>query len=180
MKLLERFWSNVNKTETCWLWTGPTSGSTVAYGVFSFGSKNFLAHRVSYELEVDQIKPSHSVLHHCDRGLCVRPDHLFTGTQKDNIHDMLAKGRFTPPYGEKCGTSKLTWEQVAEIRQLYGPVPKLPGQRRSLGLAELGRRYGVSAPTIHSIVHHKKWIDRSGTHGDSAAAKRKTPGGFIR
>lgn len=67
------------------------------YGDFSVGSKanykNVAAHRVAYELTYGPIPEGLSVLHHCDNPACPRPDHLFTGTQLDNMRDMIAKGR---------------------------------------------------------------------------------------
>ena len=146
--LIERFLSNVEKSKSCWLWIGPTKGpKEYPYGAFSVGAHSFLAHRISYELFVGEVPGGLQVLHSCDISLCVYPKHLFTGTQKDNIRDMISKARFIPPYGEKCGTSKLTWREVREIRAQYG----------SKSIACLARNYHVSAPTIHSIVHRKKW-----------------------
>jgi hypothetical protein len=87
----ERFWSKVNKTETCWLWTGHCNCD--GYGEFSICGVRILAHRASYLLEYGMLPEGLSVLHSCDNPPCIRPTHLFLGTQQDNVNDMIAKGR---------------------------------------------------------------------------------------
>src|SRR5262245_56294238 len=85
-----RFWSKVQKTETCWLWTG---AKTRGYGAINIDHHAVLAHRVSYELHIGPIPDGLYVLHRCDVHACVRPDHLFLGTHLDNIQDMVLKKR---------------------------------------------------------------------------------------
>ena len=71
----------------CWLWKGkPGSGG---YGSWKHGQ----AHRASWEFYRGPIPAGLQVCHRCDVPLCVNPDHLFIGTQSDNIQDMYAKGR---------------------------------------------------------------------------------------
>ena len=88
--LAERLASRVIKTTGCWQWLGATHAG---YGVFGFNRQMMRAHRVSYELYVGPIPPGLSVLHRCDNPPCTNPDHLFVGTQLDNMRDMCAKGR---------------------------------------------------------------------------------------
>lgn len=93
--LAERFWGRVNKTETCWLWTGGTT--TNGYGriyLIRGGSwKAVSAHRLSYELAFGRIPDGLCVLHHCDNPPCVNPAHLYAGTMTDNNRDMNSRGR---------------------------------------------------------------------------------------
>lgn len=90
---ISRFWSKVQKSDACWLWTkGTTHGG---YGRFTLPRNigTVMAHRVSWELAFGPIAAGLKVLHRCDVRACVRPDHLRLGTQKDNIRDAVAKRR---------------------------------------------------------------------------------------
>ncbi len=107
--IAERFWAKVNKEgpivrdglTPCWMWTGTLSRR--GYGSLSRGRRDqghVRATRLSWELHVGPIPDGLFVLHHCDNPPCVRPEHLFLGTQRDNITDMVSKGRRggpTPP-----------------------------------------------------------------------------------
>lgn len=75
----------------CWIWTGPTNN----HGYGRFGGSRY-AHRVSYQLAHGPIPPGMVVLHRCDNPPCVNPDHLSLGTQRDNVRDMVTKGRHNP------------------------------------------------------------------------------------
>lgn len=100
----DSFWDKVQKSENpkeCWKWTGGIrplkSIAPLGYGHFAFRLngkvQNFSAHRLMYELTSGPIPPGLNVLHKCDNLICVNPDHLFLGTQKDNIQDCVKKGR---------------------------------------------------------------------------------------
>ena len=105
----------------CWLWIGPTHKN--GYPVF----KGKFAHRYSYTRYTGEIKDKLFVCHTCDIPLCVNPNHLFLGSQTDNLRDMTLKGRRRCPKGAKCAQSKLTVEQVTRIKGLLviGLLPKL-------------------------------------------------------
>ena len=91
--LPEFFWKRVKKTQICWIWTGRFDG--VGYGIIQLGrgEKRKGAHRASWELHYGKIPDGLMICHHCDNPSCVRPDHLFLGTQKDNLQDASRKGR---------------------------------------------------------------------------------------
>lgn len=76
------------------------------------------AHRVSWELAFGEIPKGLSVLHDCDNRKCVNPDHLFTGTQADNMKGMVSKGRSLTQNGDLNNGRKLNSNQVREIRRL--------------------------------------------------------------
>lgn len=87
----DRFWAKVDRGGECWLWTAGRDSS--GYGSLRTGHTKVSAHRLSWQLHHGQIPPGQNVLHRCDNPRCVRPDHLFLGTQADNVADMVAKGR---------------------------------------------------------------------------------------
>lgn len=87
-----RFWRKVDQTGDCWVWSGAVSDK--GYG--SMGGPDgvtLLVHRFSWEIHYGPIPPGMFVCHRCDNRPCVRPEHLFLGTAKDNTRDMMAKGR---------------------------------------------------------------------------------------
>lgn len=128
------------KSEGCWNWTASTFRD--GYGQFQcpLGTR---AHRVSWALEYGEI-PTLQVLHRCDNPRCVRPSHLFLGTNADNLADRQAKGR--QAQGERQWKAKLTDREVSAIRQLY-----------AIGFTqlELVAMYNSSRATVNKLVNGK-------------------------
>lgn len=98
MKTPEQFWSRVEKTEDgCWLWMGARTRDPYgnpSYGQLKYGDRIMVAHRVSWMI-THGYDSAVKVLHKCDVTNCVNPEHLFEGTQADNMQDRKAKGRHT-------------------------------------------------------------------------------------
>ncbi len=91
---ISRFWAKVEEGDECWLWTG-SGRSQIRHGQFWDGERIVGAHRFSWEMHNQRTIPEGLfVCHHCDNGLCVRPDHLFIGTHQDNMDDLVRKGRW--------------------------------------------------------------------------------------
>lgn len=178
-----RFWSKVALARApehrpelgeCWVWAGGAS----SYGHFWLRGDNVMAHRVALAEKLG--RPLHGqACHHCDRKLCVRPSHLFEGTQADNIADKVAKGRqargethysktrpdllargdrngrrlhpgsYEHLRGEGNVRAKLTATQVATIRSAYASG--------GVSYSELADRFGVSKKLILNIVNRRSW-----------------------
>lgn len=129
----------------CWLW--PFGKDADGYGQTVHLGRNVRAHRVSW-LRHRGDTGGLQVLHKCDVPSCVNPDHLFLGTQADNMRDRDAKGRTA--MGERGGGSKLTVSGVLEIRR---EIASGADQR---GLA---RRHGIHYTTIRRIATGRTWRD---------------------
>lgn len=86
-----RFWSNVQKTPTCWLWTGRASED--GYGRIRIAGKERTATVVSWALHFGPVPPMGIMCHHCDNPPCIRPQHLFLGDHSLNGYDLNLKKR---------------------------------------------------------------------------------------
>ncbi len=162
--LEERFWSYVNKTETCWLWTGPHN--KLGYGILNAGSPpnhiRIFAHRFSWKLHHGPFPAEVKVLHHCDNPPCVRPDHLFTGTQADNMYDAIQKSRRPlVPDGlrvawERNVRRKFSDDEVRQIRALYDSQRHWPRNKaRPYSLKGLASMFGATFNAISHIVNNR-------------------------
>jgi len=138
----EMFWNQVAKTDACWLFTGHRNKRT-GYGSFkprhNMGTR--LPHRFSWEITYGPIPPESYVLHDCDNKMCIRPDHLFLGTQLDNVRDAIKKGLFI--FGPNA---KLSVEQVRTIR-----FHELNDAKH------LASVYGLSESGIRAVINKRTW-----------------------
>lgn len=145
-----RLFSHVEKTDTCWVWTGKSSRRGYAEISVRLGSGQHvyeMVHRVSWRLHYGPIPDGLLVCHHCDNRLCIRPDHLFLGTYLDNSRDMVAKNR--QAFGERQGGSKLTESDVRAVRARYSDG--------GITQATIALEYGVSEALIAQITQRKIW-----------------------
>jgi hypothetical protein len=127
----------------CHLWVGALGGH--GYGVVRLGGKIERAHRVAYEAAHGSIPEGQVVCHSCDNTACVNPDHLFVGTQADNIKDKQFKKRQTS--GEKVWSSKLTQEQAMVIKYRRIGVP----------VAYVSKEFGISPSQVSGIRRGRYW-----------------------
>lgn len=91
---IDLFMKKIIKSDTCWIWNG-SFNSEGRYGAFYFNKKVGRAHRFSFEHYKGNIPKGMVVMHSCDNTKCVNPEHLSIGTQRDNIIDMINKGRMS-------------------------------------------------------------------------------------
>lgn len=147
-----RFWTHVRKGPGCWEWQGAkTRGGYGHLAVSGETVRNIRASRLSYELRYGPIAGGLHVLHRCDNPGCVRPDHLFLGTEDENRKDKVAKGRC--PCGERHPGAKLTNAQARQIRERYFLC--------SATTKELAAEYGVDPYAIRSIIKGKSYREAS-------------------
>jgi hypothetical protein len=156
LSLIDRFKEKIDGPDKngCMNWIGCFSNGR--YGAFITGSrkdgtrKRYTSHRLSYELFVGEIPKGLCVLHKCDNTKCVNPEHLFLGTQRDNMKDMIQKGRdfHIVPFGSKHGNSKLNEEQVMEIRKKFS---------EGISVKSIAKIYKISDANVRLIINKKAW-----------------------
>lgn len=148
----QRFFAKVQKTDSCWLWTGCTNKD--GYGcIGDAGGKattTIKSPRASWILHFGPIPEGMKVLHNCPNGdnpSCVNPAHLWLGTNKDNSIDASSKCKKSR--GKYWNTSKLTPEQVEEIKRLFAMGTFLK--------KELAIKFGVNPSHISRIISGHAW-----------------------
>jgi len=155
---VDRFWKHVHKTEDCWEWTSRLTKK--GYGRFAVSQKRLAAHRASWFLHYGPIPEGMFVCHHCDNPKCIRPDHLFLGTHRDNMRDMARKGRAIkgrkgpPRWGQGNPNAKLTEADVLQIRRAY--------KNGGVTQCSLGTLYGVHRTAISDILIGRTWAHSEG------------------
>lgn len=131
----------------CLIWTGAKHPR--GWGIIRHRGKWVKSYRASYEVHHGPIPDGMVVMHSCDNPACINPAHLSIGTQLDNVRDMLSKGRGNKARGEAHPQSKLTDDEVAEIRRRY--VPGVYGK----GAHCLAKEFGMSKQGIQAILKGK-------------------------
>lgn len=142
LPLERKFWPKVAKSDGCWKWTQLSDKH--GYGIISHNGSNLFAHRVSWMIHKGEIPKGMSVLHHCDNPNCVNPDHLFLGTQNDNMQDMITKGRHWSPFTAK---RKLSDDAIRTIRKSFTKE----------SVKRLASEYGVTEGTIYTVARGQLW-----------------------
>lgn len=145
---MERFWSKVAKGEGCWEWQAGRTPS--GYGCFSTShgrsGLSQRAHRAAWQLTYGPIPEGLRVCHACDNRACVRPDHLFLGTDAENQRDMVQKGRGRN--GTRNGRARLTEVDIPAIRERIASGELL---------ASIASDYGVAPGTVWFIKTRRNW-----------------------
>ncbi|AFH22805.1 hypothetical protein OSG_eHP35_00105 [environmental Halophage eHP-35] len=147
---------NIEVTENdCWEWQGAKTPK--GYGQIKRNKEKYYTHRVILQTHGEGFtEEKNFCCHKCDNPSCVNPDHLFAGSHKDNMEDATEKGRMVGPNvkGEKHHQSKLTKEEVVEIREKYAT--------ENYQFQELAEEYDVNRPQIGHIIAGRKWKHADG------------------
>jgi len=166
----QRFWFKVEKTDDgdgCWLWTGfRNRGGYGLIGICEGGKTvaSISASRQAWIFTHGPIPDGLQVCHHCDNPPCVRPDHLFLGTGKQNIQDAVSKGRMlgrtrTQPLGPKIPSggmrgvlhhcARFTVDDIRTMRQRY--------DSGEASMCQLAREYGANVGHMSRILRRLYW-----------------------
>jgi hypothetical protein len=167
---LARFWDKVDKTDSCWLWTGKPDPK--GYGRFKLSNRSWRAHRVSWLIHF-QDPGDLFVCHSCDNPICVNPEHLFLGTHQDNMNDMYNKGRGKKAAGAHHGLVKNKGAAQSGEKHWSVRHPEKTSKGEAHGLStlteevvlEIRRRYdsGESNKNIsESLGIHKSTVSKIG------------------
>jgi hypothetical protein len=133
----------LNAETGCWEWTAYKLRT--GYGTIIIDGIVHRAHRVSYEVHCGEIPDGLYVCHRCDNPSCINPEHLFLGTQSDNMEDMHSKDRGADLRGTKHGMAKLADADVIAIRSANYSADKLASE------------FGVSKSLIFQIRRRAIW-----------------------
>jgi len=145
----ELYYEEKDGEDACWVWK--MEKDEWGYGGIDDNGKFRKAHRVSYELHNGEIPDGALICHTCHNEACVNPEHLYAGTPQSNVDDAIERGTFmeSRPKGEEVGTSKLTREEVADIKRRYKDTDVTQG--------ELADEYDMGQTQISRIVRNERW-----------------------
>jgi len=136
--LLKKFWDRVQKADGCWTWIPKVQ--TYGYGyLYVAGGRLVRASRLSFMIHKGPIPKGLFVCHKCDNRRCVNPEHLYAGTQRQNMRDAIERERL--PHGLAHCRAKLSDEQIIEIREARGVEPNRVTREK----------FGVTANYIYKI-----------------------------
>lgn len=135
------FEEKVTKTDGCWEWKGLFGVD--GYPLLPWARKMYRANRVSVLLSGREIGKGQLACHTCDNPKCVNPDHLFVGTNMDNVRDAISKGRHV--HGAMTPLAKLTEDEAKAIKS---------SNEKSSVLAD---RYGISVGSVNNILASRTW-----------------------
>ena len=139
--------SSLSVSTPCLEWTGYRVAT--GYGQFWADGRRQSAHRWIFQHQNGIIAEGLEVRHKCDNPRCVRVDHLELGSRQDNVDDMMERNRRASTKGTQNGRSKLSEEQVREIRRHLA--------EKQLSTRKIARMYSVSQGVVSNIKHRRIW-----------------------
>jgi len=144
---ITRFEAKINKTDGCWEWTASCAGAGYGQMKLPKQRKQEYSHRLAYMIYKGPIAEGQFVCHTCDNTKCCNPDHLFLGTQKENLRDMASKGRST--HGVTNPMAKLTEKDVVEIFACLAA---------GMSQTKIAKAFGVHQSAISKINRGHRWL----------------------
>jgi HNH endonuclease len=132
--------------KNCWIWCAGKHKQ--GYGQVGIRGKSQLVHRITWEIYKGKIPEGMKVCHKCDVTSCCNPDHLFLGTQNDNVKDGIGKGRYKNRDISKNRRNKLNFLQVQEIKKLH---------EEGMTRKELEKMFNVGQTCIAKILCGISW-----------------------
>lgn len=153
---IENFWSKVDKTPglgkgDCWLWMGARNKGGYGRVTPKYWAGQQLTHRVSYWLSTGSISEYDIICHKCNFPLCLRPEHLYAGTNATNGKDRSKSLRAARLIGEANGSSIFTWAQVHSIRTRF--------TYEGVSIGQLAKQYKCSETAISDIINNRTYTD---------------------
>ena len=147
----ERLYAKIKKNARtgCWEWQG--AKTSAGYGLFSVDGSLVYTHRFSYNLHNGRLPDDLHVCHKCDNPSCCNPDHLFLGTDADNLADMRRKNRHSPPpkmTGRRNPSTKISEKDVLQIRKM---------KKAGKSLKEIAVSFSISKTNVADICKRKIW-----------------------
>lgn len=138
---LERFWAKVEKKspDECWEWKGSCIKGGYSQISLPNQRKKVLTSRVAYTIQHGAFDNALFICHHCDNPKCVNPNHLFAGTQRENIQDASKKGRLFNPKPQKPKKPKTNWDIGSIRRNLEFCKRGHPFDEKNTGIQTKGR-----------------------------------------
>lgn len=146
---MKTFWSKVDKSGACWVWTGCRDRH--GYGQFKPPApvkKLIGAHRMSWMIANSEVPAGLHVCHRCDNRACVNPAHLFVGTNADNVRDRQQKGRTKSVRGEEHPGAKIGAVEVVAIREMV---------KQGAPQSEVSARFGIGNTQVGRIARRAEW-----------------------
>jgi HNH endonuclease len=144
-KFIARFWAKVDRSagpDSCWPWTGYRNPA--GYGQINVSHhRPRTASRVVYELTNGHIPHRMLICHACDNPACCNPNHLWSGTHKENSEDMVSKGRGRTPRGESNGKCKFSDGHIMEALALV---------RSGISSRKAAPMFGMSASYLRTLM----------------------------
>ncbi len=143
-----RFWDNVDirKPDECWQWR--MHKIYTGYGYFTLKNRPIRTNRISWIFSYGDIPDGLFVLHHCDNPSCCNPNHLFLGTQMDNMHDMISKGHKVVKTGSSNFHAKLSEDDILNIRTMYS---------NGIYQKDIAKQFGICQQSVSLIVNRINW-----------------------